>query len=489
MPTAAGYRHTRIGRDHLTVVHISDLHFSDHAVDTDAKCIHSQDLLVGLEVALRQTDFDLVVVSGDLTDWGDLPALLRARDYLLGSYSVGHGRTVGLNLAPDKLRIFPGNHDAFNVPKSGSTFERWQKSLSNYRFAFPECLGAIETCGWEWIELQGWEIYMAFADTCFIGDPENEVSVRGIRYYDDTAKGKLSRDQAAKLLSWSDKGRRGALEASADKESCVITAEKFKASLRLLLMHHYIFDPSAGKRERLMELLNRNDVFANIALADFDMLLCGHKHTADFGRHTYGYHLGRRGKYRYILNLLRHAIGMPSSLMPDSPPLRRLSKYFRRLVGILGSSEEPEYDEADLGKLLELALLDSKAFRKRVRELLRGASRHALAVPNEAECEQIVSHIESSFNKAERQKIGAELKKAFEGVLRKISQRTFIQALSGSTTKRPTSSDKPRGFFKHVFSKNGDSYQVRAERFEWTEQSKSFALADTSVAKIPIDRF
>jgi len=47
-------------------------------------------------------------------------------------------------------------------------------------------------------------------------------------------------------------------------------------------MHHYLFEPPEQSSDYFMRIQDRDVVFRNLALSDFDVLLCGQKHVTAF---------------------------------------------------------------------------------------------------------------------------------------------------------------------------------------------------------------
>ena len=77
-------------------------------------------------------------------------------------------------------------------------------------------------------------------------------------------------------------------------------------------MHHYIFEPPGHSSDYFMRISHRDIVFRNVAMSDFDILLCGHKHIPAFDIHSYGDHFDGRAMNRYVINCFRRLIGLHS---------------------------------------------------------------------------------------------------------------------------------------------------------------------------------
>src|SRR3974377_1779323 len=101
-------------------------------------------------------------------------------------------------------------------------------------------------------------------------------------------------------------------------------------------MHHYLFEPPNHKDDFFLRVDHRNIAFRNIAMADFDMLLCGHKHVPDFGRTKYGEHFDRKARVPYLFNLFRRLIGIYTvPLQLDDSKGRKMTKALTLLLAAL----------------------------------------------------------------------------------------------------------------------------------------------------------
>jgi 3',5'-cyclic AMP phosphodiesterase CpdA len=67
----------------FTIAHISDLHFSNGtAKDPPEGLSHSISHLQQIQSRFQGRDFDRVIVSGDLTDHGDIESFIRVKEWL-----------------------------------------------------------------------------------------------------------------------------------------------------------------------------------------------------------------------------------------------------------------------------------------------------------------------------------------------------------------------------------------------------------------------
>lgn len=471
--------------DQVKILHLSDLHFSEHAYAAAKDSCHSVEHLIDLRRRISQLQFDRAVISGDLSDRGNLDALLRARDFLFGQYSIGNGKKVGLELDEEISLIVPGNHDAFNTKANGDTLTRWQNSIENYNNAFPKHILKEDGCRYSWVEREGWGVYVALADTCFFGDPLLERSGDSVTPFDAIAKGKLARSQAQRLLSWYDAGMRGKLPKPGGDG--LISADLFAGSFKVLVMHHYIFEPANCKYDYMMGLCDRHDVFRNIAMANFDVLLCGHKHVPDFGCHTYGFHLDNRGRRRYILNHFRRTIGIGSlPLQYTDGNGKKWPTYLSLginliLENIRSRMAARQVDECEeLINILKEGLEDSKGLRSKMKAITESWVPKGESQLSTHEIEEIERRLNTEFSVPERKQLAKNLAD-FDTIIRRLNQRQFVQVLAGSATKRPRTSDKPRSFNLHSIERNSTGYNFRSERFPWDYLSKQF-VAEPEVA-------
>lgn len=100
------------------IAHISDLHFGP-SHDSDAAGFLVEDLKSNVKP-------DLVIVSGDLTDWGRFGQLEAAHSFLI---NLCHE----CNITLDKMIVIPGNHDVNNI-QGRLVSSRKLRSYSNTKF-------------------------------------------------------------------------------------------------------------------------------------------------------------------------------------------------------------------------------------------------------------------------------------------------------------------------------------------------------------------
>src|SRR5678815_3126756 len=112
----------------VRVAHISDIHFGDSVVPRDADSSipgrkpHDIKIFTALTHALRyETDFDLLVLSGDLSQQGHASSFHYIHNWLAQSFIGPDGLRLGLDLESRGIEfiVVPGNHDRFGGTRLG----------------------------------------------------------------------------------------------------------------------------------------------------------------------------------------------------------------------------------------------------------------------------------------------------------------------------------------------------------------------------------
>jgi 3',5'-cyclic AMP phosphodiesterase CpdA len=456
--------------------HISDLHFSGGTDLSNPNHSHSVDLLVGLEKRLKELDpLDCLLVTGDVSNQGDRQSLITANGYLFSTIPIGKGQHIGLKRAPDNVRVIPGNHDAWNASTAGTLLDRRQKSLEHYNFAFPDNEITKRGCYYDWLEKEGNGLYLAFVDSCFLGDTEeNRTSTFGTLRFDEAiAKGKLTVDQTEHLLEWHDQGMHGTLNNPRDPENCIDKA-LFARSLKILVMHHYLFEPPERKSDYFMRVQHRDIVFRNVALSDFDVLLCGHKHIASFDVHPYGDHFDERAVNRYMMNYFRRLIGLESLPIQFTDERRgKISKALTWMSQSIASwlkRNQPAANNAELAEkvfeLLRGGLDEPDGLDRKIREFLHENGKVGASTLEPRELKAIQKRISVGFDKQQRKalrKIADGISAAAKGLM----SRPFLQIMSGSSAKNFGPADKKRSFNIYRIHPLADSWELVSERYMW----------------------
>ena len=457
------------------IAHISDLHFSA-GTDPAVQHRYSIERLCGIEAHLSGESFDRLIVSGDLSDSGDFTSLSNAHRWLTDHLTLGNGRTTGLRITDrQKLIIVPGNHDAFNGAGDVGFRKRWQSSLVNFNTVFhAHVLPSPVGLGYDWLERDGEGVYVAYVDSCFLGDPGGGHDP--FSTVQRVAKGRMSHNQSHELLENYDRGMRGLLRDPWTGKP--IETSKFARALKIVVMHHYLFPPP-GRRlrahEYLMEIHHREGVFKNLAMADFDLLLCGHSHIADVHLTSYGREFDRRAKRRYMLNCFRRSVGI-HSLPVQFVAARgvRVSKKVSAFFGILlrkaRSSEQNYLDEFQ--SLLQHALREPRSLEQDVVAFLREHREDREPDPTPYEMEELRKRIAISIRVEDLPHLEEEARWIGEEV-KAMASRPFLQVMNGSASKS-TSEEKKRSFNIYSVRKVARGWQFQSDEYDWNSGQKAF---------------
>lgn len=461
----------------FVLAHISDLHFSEGTDQSNPNHKHSVELLKGIQNRLSTLGpVDCLIVSGDISNYGDRQSLINASGWLFNTIPIGNGEYTGLKMPIERVRVVPGNHDAWNADQTGSLIDRRQQSLKNFNHAFPDHCIPHKGCSYDWQQKGEHGLYIALVDSCFLGDTEeNSESTFGTLRYDQAiAKGRLTVKQAEQLLEWYDMGMRGNLEIPGQPSVTYINPNVFARSLKILVMHHYLFEPPEKKSDYFMRVQHRDIVFRNIALSDFDVLMCGHKHIAAFDVHDYGKHFDNRAVNRYMLNYFRRLIGidsLPLQFVDDNG--RRWSKSLTQLVEIIGNyfkKNEPQLDDYEIAdkvfQSLRNGLTSPKGLEREVTQFLSELGVSGRSVLDATELKTIQTRITVGLNPKERK----DLRKVADNISslsKKLKARQFLQLMSGSSTKAFSSPNQKRSFHCYRVFCDTEGWQLVSERFKW----------------------
>lgn len=464
----------------VKLAHISDLHF-DVTKTIDSAHRHSPDHLMAMSSALANGRYDRIIVSGDVTNTGDTASFAQARQFLLDKIEH-NGSHFGLQLGTtDKLVIVPGNHDAFNCVGTSSIWTLWQKSTKHYHDAFPEKpLEHPFGAAYDWIETPDGCVFIAYADSCYMGDANSRLDCNPFRSARRAARGDLSIEQSAELKRFYEDGVRGQLPLP--DASAVIAKEKFAAALKLLVMHHYIFSPPGIKRDLFMRLRQKRKVILSLALADFDAVLCGHSHIAHTHQTTYGENLDRRGRRRYMLAYAKRILGIDDypRVLGGRNDRYALSSWASFVVNVFVKYvflREPDRTIEDAGKQVLadlLASLDSrKAFRQSFRERVAALSDSGERTIAGQQLQRLQRDLVAALSTGDRSKL-ASMSAIVPELLRALKQRTIVQLMSGSSGKAMAPKSSVRSFAEYEFIRTAHGWQMSTTRFAWDDEQKSF---------------
>ena len=227
----------------LRIVHISDLHISEHILrgpSTEAKLPHryGHDVaaFLALDRFLRETEWDLLLITGDVSRIGSKESFESARTWFENEIVFGATR-VGLNLSKSETRryaIIPGNHDRFNG-------DLRQNSLDNYHQEFDVIRpGEVKTL-----------------------NLKNEVV--NLHLFDSSSD--------------NDSFAYGTIE-----QRCLVPKQLQEQHVDLALLHHHFLQPPKHPREINTELTNSAEVATYMLNTGFDGIFFGHTHKGYIGR-------------------------------------------------------------------------------------------------------------------------------------------------------------------------------------------------------------
>jgi len=206
--------------DVTTVFHVSDLHFGRPAVPAQIEAI---------EQAIQDEKFDVVAISGDLSQRARSGEFQRAAVFLRDAQKVSQTITV------------PGNHDV-----------KWWRA--------PLGVGDRESM---------YENYMKFISS----DLEPVLRVPGVTFVGlNTSHGVTHR-----TLTW--KMRDISIIGDLRSEQFEVAEEAFKKSdgndARVIVMHH---NPVKGELSQRHGLKRTKKILGRFAAIGVDLVLCGHDH-------------------------------------------------------------------------------------------------------------------------------------------------------------------------------------------------------------------
>jgi len=203
-----------------TVLHVSDLHFGKPAVP---------ELVEAIEEMIQQQKFDVVAISGDVSQRARSGEMQRARAFLRAAGRVS--RTI----------VVPGNHDV-----------RWWRA--------PVGIGSVRAV---------YANYRKFISE----DLEPVLHVPGVTLVGlNTAHGVRHH-----TLTWNirDVGVVGDLRPSQIERARAVFAESPPSDIRVIVMHH---NPMKGELSRRHGLVHTRRVLGAFADLKVDAVLCGHDH-------------------------------------------------------------------------------------------------------------------------------------------------------------------------------------------------------------------
>lgn len=227
----------------IKIVHISDLHISEHILRGPSgesklphRYGHDVQAFMALDQFLRNTEWDLLLLTGDVSRIGNKESFESVRNWLENEIVFGATR-VGLNLSKSNSRryvIIPGNHDRFNG-------ELTQRSLDNYCQEFDA-------------------VKPGDVKTILIG---NETV--NLHLFDSTASN-------------------GSFAYGKIEQRSLVPKSLQSQHIDLALLHHHFLQPPKHPREIATELINSSEVAIYMLNTGFDGIFFGHTHKGYIGR-------------------------------------------------------------------------------------------------------------------------------------------------------------------------------------------------------------
>ncbi len=458
-------------------LHISDLHFWETDDQKAARFCHDVSCLARIEELLQQESPDFLIVSGDLTNIGDQLSIDRVYQWI-HSHIVVAGVEYGLrcNERGIGVLVVPGNHDAYGAKRHGATLGRLQQSLENYFRTFHAYVPSDRSgVHYQWISKGSTDIFVCCIDSCYLGDNDSSNEFAPF-VLDKIAKGRISKAQSKKILEIYDRGMNGSLEDAAGER---IERGRFLASLKLAVVHHYLFKPADSKFEPLMEVDQIRAVFQNFAMADFDAMMCGHKHVADTRPIVYLDEFDPRGRARLALNHVRRTLGIGSRPVRYDDDGRPESKFFRFILSVLYYSRKaPALTEKvsdEIIHVLQESMSDPEVLKS---FLLKATSQKkqlgAAHLFEDDEIETLYRNIRQAFGKAEMMKLRGAAEK-LQGLVAKLAGRPFVQFSCGSSAKATETEGRSRAvcIYDVLNDDAAQAYVLRSTRYSWAVGSGS----------------
>lgn len=457
----------------VRIAHLSDIHFYESSDGKPHHYRHDIGCLKKIKLLFEQEKPEYLVITGDVTNMGDKLSLERAYQWVHDKIYVD-GEYYGLGCSTNGIIpiIVPGNHDAFNAPTHGNNYQRWQSSLENYYAAFPEYRFSDpkNSVDFQWINKGATNLFVCRLDSCYLGDDETE-DLPGALSIDRVAKGKLSRSQSEQILQIYDKALRGELR---DGSGSVISAGAFMRSLKILVMHHYLFEPSDARAQPLLQMNDKRAVFQNLAMSDFDVLLCGHKHIADVQVFSYLDHFDPRARVRLAFNHVRRSLGISSLPMRSDEEGHLFSRMYRFLLGVLYISKTKGKGLTDthaneILSVLERGLEHPSVLKEELLKYIRQRNDVLQAgLFEEDEIRDLHSRIQKSFTPDQQRRL-LRAATSLRGMVDKLGGRPFAHISSASSAKSSETKSRNRAVSIYdVFNDQSQGeYTVVTNRFSW----------------------
>lgn len=226
----------------IKIAHISDLHLSERLFKEPNRNLkaphrygHDIAAFYALDQILKELEWDLLIITGDISRIGNSESFEYARNWLENELFIGEYK-VGLNLSKAKGRnyvIIPGNHDSFN----GGLV---QSSLNNYNEEFPVIRpGTTESYSF------------------------NDIKVN-IHLFDSTTE-----DHSFAFGEIEDK--------------FLVPKRLQENEVDIAILHHHFLVPPKHKRSKGTDIKNTAQVAAYMINTGFNCVFFGHTHKSYIG--------------------------------------------------------------------------------------------------------------------------------------------------------------------------------------------------------------
>jgi predicted phosphodiesterase len=452
------------------IAHLSDLHFTLNRYFNEDE--HSQTrILDALSSSLKEIKPNLFIISGDLSDDHNGTSMINARDWIYSNYDNGI-KNIGLMQNKENVIIVPGNKDISN-PENLNT-EKWlEKSHVAFNNVFynyqKNSIRELDNCKYYWICTESVNLFIVCLDSSYLGKDHSQKNKDGLPVNE---KRKVFMKQTEILIKWFSLGYKGQLKDNYEK---IISSKDFINSVKILVSHHYIYYPK-NDNEYFFGTDDRNTIFGNIVLSDFDILLCGHKHRADYEEYICKEKLDYRAKSRYLFNYLRLHLGC------DALPLqfddagkkysRKLTVFIQLLIGKSKIERERKEEDNILEKVIDsidYGLEHPNEFVASFSELIKKYDLMTCANITQEEINSLVFKLKTEYTKDDLKSINHLAKITLDKYFKDLSKKKFYQILVGSSAKEITNNTgSSRAFNVYHINKNNNITTIDSEKYKYT---------------------
>lgn len=432
----------------VRIAHLSDIHFYKSTSGDETRHRHSPLCLRLIESHLNDEKLDLIVITGDITNIGDDDSFELARQWI-DKQIPDEDEYIGLRAQDKNIPVIaiPGNHDAYDAPKRGPFPLRWQRAVKKFHKHFRDQFFLDnKTVGYRWVEKGATRVFVVYTDSCYLGDNNNNDLWGGL-HIGSVARGNFARAQTEAIMKLYDEGIRGNLrKPSGDR----ISARAFLSSFKILAMHHYLFEPASCKNEPLLQMSHKNTVFQNIAMCDFDAIICGHKHIAEVQRHAYIDYFDTRAKVRHAHNIVRRTLGLASLPLQYDKKGHTFSKIQQIIMGAVANNtcrgQPPtEKDVSDIIDILRRSLENKSVLKDNLLEFFNERENLEYGLLDPEEMRELHFRIMKHLKRGEQKTLAATASSLARFITR-LGNRTFAQAMPGSSGKASEKESRKRGF-------------------------------------------